>query len=265
MSRIVNAYEEKFRSLLRELGARQLESGTRRLLNRAECESASAGISPARELVKVHRHLLHARRILRRHRKLNIRQSFSRNRTPQKVGNRVEPDAESDGPLLLCDAGLGGLARWLRAAGHEAIWIQDITDEALLREAARLQATILTTDSLLMDRRVLREGRLQAVWVSPALRMLEQLGIVFLELDLAIKPARCMACGGELRRVEKEASRERIPPKTYRWLEDFYECARCNKLFWHGTHWRKIMDRLGAEVQQFREPNADAEIFERIG
>jgi hypothetical protein len=146
--------------------------------------------------------------------------------------------------LFLCDAGLGGLARWLRAAGYEAVWIPDIEDSELLRKARDRQAMILTTDSLLMERRLLRDGVIPALWLPPTLTMLEQLALVFRELGLSVRNPRCMSCGGELRRVEKEAMRERIPPRTWRWVDEYFLCARCDKLFWHGTHWQRIQDRL---------------------
>ena len=53
-----------------------------------------------------------------------------------------------------------------------------------------------------------------------------------------------MSCGGELRTVDKEAVRDRIPPRTYLWRNEFFECLRCHKLYWHGTHWEKITTRL---------------------
>jgi len=55
---------------------------------------------------------------------------------------------------------------------------------------------------------------------------------------------RCMSCGGELRRESKEALRERIPPKTFKWLDEYFVCSRCGKLFWRGTHWHKIESEL---------------------
>src|SRR6266480_3277762 len=67
---------------------------------------------------------------------------------------------------------------------------------------------------------------------------------------LAVREARCMTCGGELRPVEKECVRERIPPRTWCWLDEYFVCARCNQLFWHGTHWRKI----GVQLARLSEP-----------
>jgi uncharacterized protein with PIN domain len=146
--------------------------------------------------------------------------------------------------VFWCDAGLGGLARWLRAAGYAAAWQPDIDDNELLREARTISATILTTDSMLMERRVLRDRILPAFWLPPTLRIPEQLALVFREFALTTRTARCMSCSGELRRVEKEILRERIPPKTYRWLEEFFVCSRCNRLFWRGTHWTRIQQQL---------------------
>jgi hypothetical protein len=57
-------------------------------------------------------------------------------------------------------------------------------DDELLREARRTSAMLLTTDSLLMERRVLRDGEIPALWVSPALTMLEQMTALFRELRL---------------------------------------------------------------------------------
>jgi uncharacterized protein with PIN domain len=53
-----------------------------------------------------------------------------------------------------------------------------------------------------------------------------------------------MACGGNLARVPKEKVAHLIPPRTFAWLDLYFQCAQCHKLFWHGTHWLRIRDRL---------------------
>jgi uncharacterized protein len=57
-----------------------------------------------------------------------------------------------------------------------------------------------------------------------------------------------MSCGGELRRESKETLKDRIPPKTYVWLDEYFVCSNCHKLFWKGTHWERIIARLEAVV-----------------
>jgi uncharacterized protein with PIN domain len=223
MSRIQKAYEAQFLTLLRRAGARRPEQGVQWLLARADNLSASARLPITEALTRTHHTL--ADRLARR----------------PAVNTAAEPRR------FFCDAGLGGLARWLRAAGYEADWEDGIADDALLRAARLGAATLLTTDSMLMERRLLRDGVVPALWLPPTLSLAAQLERVFREFGLSVRAPRCMACGGELRPEQKEALRERIPPRTYRWLDEFFVCGRCHRLFWHGTHWFKIQRRL-AEV-----------------
>jgi hypothetical protein len=143
---------------------------------------------------------------------------------------------------------LGGLARWLRACGCDAHWVQDISDADLVARAEQLGATIITTDSFLLDRRPIAHGQVRAIWVPPTLTKFEQLRLVRAELDLPDTESRCMRCGGELIPVDKETVKERIPPKTYVWVHEYFLCSRCGQLFWHGTHWQRVTKRLQETV-----------------
>jgi hypothetical protein len=221
VSRIQRGYEDRFRALLRRARARRLEPGVQWLVAKAQRLSAREDHSLADALVQVYEHLA-------------TRKPF------QQSASQPTP------ALFLCDAGLGGLARWLRAAGYEAAWQPDIADDELLRQARATQATVLTTDGMLMERRLLRDRIIPVFWLPPTLSIPEQLALVFREFGLTLRGPRCMSCGGELRRGSKEALHERIPPRTYRWLDEFFVCRRCDKLFWHGTHWHRIVETLAA-------------------
>jgi hypothetical protein len=241
MSRIRRGYEARFRALLRELQARRLEQGGQWLVARAEKLRRQQAVSDADALAQVHDSLF---RKIQRHLARHAGTSASASGALAK-----NPNAP---PVLLCDAGLGGLARWLRAAGHEALWKPKVDDDELLKQARDLSATLLTTDSMLMERRLLRDGIIPSVWLPPTQTTAAQLALVFRELGLHAREPRCMSCGGQLRRVEKETMRERIPPKTWRWKDEYFVCSRCDKLFWHGTHWQRIakqLERLGGPAQ----------------
>jgi uncharacterized protein with PIN domain len=157
----------------------------------------------------------------------------------------VEPAAAATVPQFVCDASLGGLARWLRAAGYEAAWRPDAHAEDLAREAARDGRTLLTTDTAVLRLRAVAAGEVDVLWVPPAGGSVDQLGQVLRDRELARRPPRCMGCGGELRAVPKAEVLERIPPRTRRWKEDYFLCAGCGALFWPGTHWERIVSRLG--------------------
>jgi uncharacterized protein with PIN domain len=219
MSRIRKAYETRFRWLLQQVRARRLDQGVQWLVAHAQTLSTQEKIPLSEALTRVFEDLA-------------MKPAFA----------KIEP-----APVAIhffCDAGLGGLARWLRAAGYEARWEAGIDDDVLLQEARKLSATLLTTDSMLMERRLLRDRIIPSLWLPPTLTIAEQLALVFREFRLTVRTPRCMACGGELRRGDKESLREQIPPRTYRWLDEYFVCTRCGKLFWHGTHWARIRARL---------------------
>lgn len=225
MSRIARAFTNRFNQLLGEFGARQREKGVGLLFGKARRTAELQGISQSHALAWENATLA---------RKLRKFKGSGINQVP------------AEEIRVICDAGLGGLARWLRASGVEAHWIQDIDDGELLRKALELQAVVITTDSFLLDRRLITAGEVRALWVPPTLKIQEQLELVLAELGIEPEPSRCMKCGGALREVEKEEVKDRIPPKTYRWIDQYFECTRCNQLFWHGTHWARIQQKLAS-------------------
>src|SRR5262249_11187518 len=187
MARIQNYFDRRFRLLLRALGVQDVDRGLEALTAAAGALSERARIPVSLALAKV----------------------------GAQLSRRVT--AQTSLPThFFCDAGLGGLARWLRAAGYEAAWQPELDDAGLIREARRRGDTLLTTDTLMMERGVLRDGLVPAIWLPPTVEPEEQLALVFGEMGLQLRASRCMKCGGELRSVEKEEVAARIPPKTFR-------------------------------------------------
>jgi len=151
---------------------------------------------------------------------------------------------QTDNPTFLCDAMLGGLARWLRAFGYDAAFEYGIDDAELIARAMADGRTILSSDGPLFDRTVIAAGEVAATYVPQQLTKLEQLRFVVGALHLTRRPPRCMACGGELAEVPRHSVMGEAPPLAFRNCEQFWRCGRCGKLLWHGTHWQKITRRL---------------------
>ena len=229
MNRIRKAYAARFRTALWKLGARRLEQGVEQLLARADFASESQGTDPSTLLGRLDE------RLRRQIERLEAKQNG-----PGFDARRASPT------VFVCDAGLGGLARWLRAAGYEAHWAPDTGDAELLRTVRKAGATLLTTDGLLLERRLIRDGVVPTLWLPPMGDPAEQLARVFREFRLKLRAPRCMSCGGELRIVDKTEVAARIPPRTARWLNEYFVCTRCDRLFWRGTHWQRIQARLRA-------------------
>jgi len=164
----------------------------------------------------------------------------------------METPADSE-PSYFCDAMLGGLARWLRAAGYDARFEYGIDDRALLDQAEQDGRMVLSSDGPMFERNVIRDGTIPALYIPQQLSKLQQLRFVLDRLRLPLRNPRCMACGGGLKEVPKHAVTGEAPPLAFRNCRQFWRCQRCGKLLWHGTHWQRIEKRL-AELSDRGEP-----------
>jgi len=139
---------------------------------------------------------------------------------------------------------LGGLARWLRAAGYDAVWRADIDDWDAVRLAQREGRTLLTSDTGILRIGIVRDREVPALYIPHGLDKQGQLAFVLRQLDLPLREPRCMACGGLLVEASREQVRARVPARTFAWVDRYYTCARCGRVFWEGTHWQKIVKAL---------------------
>ncbi len=147
-------------------------------------------------------------------------------------------------PAFICDAMLGGLARWLRAAGYSARFDVQIRDGELVRRALEEGHCLLTSDSGILERYAVSEGLVQCVFIPLGLSPLEQLAHVLASLGLPIGAPRCMVCDGQLESVPLAQVRDRVPTKVRQARDRFFRCRGCDKVYWHGTHWERIEERL---------------------
>jgi hypothetical protein len=145
---------------------------------------------------------------------------------------------------FVCDAMLGGLARWLRAAGYDAEFEHGISDPALVARAVATGKVLLSSDAGVFERSIVRKEMVRSLFVPRSIGKVEQLRFVLGTLKLPVRDPRCMGCGGELVEVPKEDIRAEAPPRTFECQSRFWRCARCGKLLWKGTHWQKIEARL---------------------
>jgi uncharacterized protein with PIN domain len=155
-----------------------------------------------------------------------------------------------DVPRFACDAMLGGLARWLRAAGYDASWSADIDDWDLIRLCLREKRILLSSDTGIFRIGIVRDGDLPGLMIPHGLDKQQQLALVVRHFHLPLREPRCMACGGELELTAKEEVRGQVPPRSFDWLVHFYRCRRCGRLFWQGTHWQRIQGRLADAAKE---------------
>jgi uncharacterized protein with PIN domain len=147
---------------------------------------------------------------------------------------------------LLCDEMLHGLARWLRAAGHDTLVAASGTpDVALVRRAAEDGRTLLTR-----DRRLAAAAEAAGVAVHvPAAADLDalahELGAA-LGLGWAEAPfTRCLVENAPLRPAAP-GDLARVPAASRGLAAALKTCPECGRLYWPGSHFRRMARRLEA-------------------
>lgn len=135
---------------------------------------------------------------------------------------------------------LGRLARWLRLLGYDAAYLPDTDDLAVVRLARAEGRTVLTRDIGLAARRGLDVLLIDSESLNP------QLAQVLREVGSPPAPAapRCMACNVPLVELSPAGAEGRVPPYVLRAHEAFTECPHCRRVYWEGTHWQQIRERL---------------------
>src|SRR5262249_61006990 len=65
-----------------------------------------------------------------------------------------------------------------------------------------------------------------------------------LRVERAQMSPRCTACNPPVGAVAKERVRDKLPPVAYRLYDRFTWCRGCDKLYWQGGHYGRILGAL---------------------
>jgi len=146
---------------------------------------------------------------------------------------------------FVADTMLGRLARWLRLLGFDVLYPETADDKELLKFAD--ERIILTRDKEL--------GKKENVFLIKSVRIDEQLKQVMNELKLEIKAplSRCSVCNQILIEADKKSVENLVPERIYNNCDVFWRCPDCERIYWKGSHYDKIMknvNSLGKTLQQ---------------
>ncbi len=144
-------------------------------------------------------------------------------------------------PAFIADCHLGKLAKYLRMMGFDTLFFEQIEDSELIRLARKENRIILTRDKELSQRKGALTYLLKDVQM-PA--QLKDVAATFKLKTYRKKFSRCIVCNRPLRVVEKEHILNRLPPKVIRFFDYFEICDRCDRVYWHGDHYKRMQAAL---------------------
>jgi len=153
---------------------------------------------------------------------------------------------------FIVDSNVGRLARWLRIAGFDTVFINDIDDNRLVRQALAEGRVLLTKDTQILKRRVATTRRLKVILIESE-KVKEQLRQVVKELKLAdeIKPfTLCLECNQPLVPKERDEVKDLVPPYVFKTQTQYMECPACHRVYWRGTHWQRMSRELEKIVSE---------------
>ena len=148
-------------------------------------------------------------------------------------------------PPLHADEMLAGLCRWLRAAGHDCSLAECGEADSAVLARARAEGRLLLT----RDRELARHAEAHGLPVlllagqdldAQARELSDRLGIDWLHRPMS----RCLRCNVPIE--EAPAERRAGLPFALGRDEALWACPACARLYWHGSHVRRMMERLRA-------------------
>ena len=148
---------------------------------------------------------------------------------------------------------LGRLAAYLRLAGFDTVYRNDL-DDAELATIASSGRVLLTRDQGLLKRRAVTRG----YWLR-ATSPRAQLAEVLRRFDLseAVRPfSRCLRCNALVRRVQKDEVAEELPPRTRQFYDEFFQCPECDRIYWRGGHYAALRGLLDHAMTEARARTA---------
>jgi uncharacterized protein with PIN domain len=153
---------------------------------------------------------------------------------------------------FIADAHLGGLARMLRMLGFDTLFRNDLHDEEIRARAVGEGRIVLSRDRELLKCRGITHG-----CFVHALKPQDQLREVVERLQLArsAQPfTLCLHCNEPLAPVAKADVLERLPENAARYYQRFSTCRQCQRVFWEGSHWKRMQALLADVVGAAGEP-----------
>jgi hypothetical protein len=154
-------------------------------------------------------------------------------------------------PKFIVDANVGKLAKWLRILGYDAVFINGLSDDELIRIAINEGRVLLTKDTGIFRRGVVYSGELKLILINDD-EVKEQLLQVVqaLNLDVFEPFSLCLECNQPLVPRDKEEIRDSVPPYVFQTQNQYMQCPSCHRIYWRGTHWQRMREELEKLIEK---------------
>ena len=145
---------------------------------------------------------------------------------------------------FILDVHLGKLAGYLRMLGFDTLYKNSFGDTEIMDIARKENRIILTR-----DKGILKNSKVTHGYFIRSQKPKEQLKEIIKRFDLKNSFApfkRCMKCNGLVFPVNKADIYDRLPHKTAKYFNTFFQCDQCRQIYWKGTHFYNMLDFINS-------------------
>ncbi len=170
---------------------------------------------------------------------------------------RLRPSPLRDTKFVL-DVHLRKLARRMRLLGFDTDYADRRDDSTLADISGRENRILLTCDRQLLMRKIVSRGIIIRSR-DPEEQIIEV--IERLQLRELINPfTRCIECNGLIAAVDLSSPvyndiKSSIPEGVLEWCNEFYRCTSCERIYWRGSHYDRLIKRVGHIMNRLNAEN----------
>jgi hypothetical protein len=139
---------------------------------------------------------------------------------------------------------LGTLAKWLRLFGFDTFYANsEMEDEEILKVAKKEGRIIITRDKQLIAR--VKKEKMTVIEINTT-DLDEQINLVLKNVNIDEKSilSRCSVCNNILNEIKKSEVKNKVPKKIFDNNEKFWFCSKCDKIYWMGSHYERILSKI---------------------
>ncbi|MCX5907972.1 MAG: Mut7-C RNAse domain-containing protein [Deltaproteobacteria bacterium] len=149
---------------------------------------------------------------------------------------------------FIVDRTVGKLGKYLRMLGFDVIYDPGGSREEMAARASNEERVILTRSQKNLGKGDPR-GIRSVGSDNPRDQLAEVLGHFRLKPGANRFFSRCLFCNEELLPLAKERAEGKVPDFIYQAYDSFHLCPRCQRIYWPGTHYRRMKEDLAKIVE----------------
>lgn len=144
---------------------------------------------------------------------------------------------------FICDDNLGKLARYLRLMGFDTAFVTPISDAGLIALMLKEDRLVITRDLRLAER--IESEKVAIVDTDfPDKQLLEVLAKFNPPIERQRFFSRCLICNEPCHEISPDDIKDKVFPYILRTKIQFRQCPRCNRIYWQGSHYHRMFDKL---------------------